>query len=745
MEQITGTVEKVLYQNEENGYAIVRIKINYSDKKMAKYRDILFTNLLSVTCYFDRVPVTGEEIEFIGEFVEGKYGLQLKANKFNRINVDTLESVIAYLSSDYFPGIGKKIAQKIFETLGNSCLEKIRKDKKELDKIADLTEVQKDTIYETLINNQKREKNTLDFIALGFTMQMTQKIISSLSNNEIEEVKKNPYLLIDKVEGIGFQKADKIAYLMGIEKDDPIRVKFCIRYILNMLTFETGNCFIEKNILYNRLTEYIPIEENKFDEYLQLLTGEGKIIVQDNDVYDYYLYEAEGKLSTLIASRIVHNNEKVSKTKINNALKKIKDLRKIEYSPKQEEAIKRVFEEKIMVITGGPGTGKSTIVRGIIDMYKTIYPKSKISEDVYLLAPTGRAAKRLTEVTGEDAQTIHRFLGYDGKFFHNNERNQISAKMVIIDEMSMVDVILASKLFEALTINTKVIIVGDVDQIPSVSPGDVLKDIIKTEKVPTIRLDKIHRQAQDSTIIRLAHEINNGNIPLDIGDIMPDRSFSYLIKETEIIEKLKKTIHKAEDQKMSLLKDIQVLIPMYRGSLGIDNINKILQEEFNPLNESQEEVIFQKQKFRINDKVIQLVNRSEDGVMNGDIGYVESFKYNGSSIVGMYVMFDSGIVEYNKENYEELKLAYAISIHKSQGSEFFTTIIVFSRSYYMMLKRRLYYTAITRAKKYLIMIGDFDALRIAVNNTEYSRNTKLCDKILKALSSYEENCIKNTN
>ncbi len=744
MEKITGTVEKVLYQNEENGYAVIRIKINYSDKKMAKYKDLLYTNLLSVTCYFDRIPVAGEEIEFTGEFVESKYGLQLKASKFSRINTDTLESVIAYLSSDYFPGIGKKIAQRIFETLGNTCLERIRKDKTELDKIEGLTAIQKDTIYEALVNNQKREKNTLDFIELGFTIQMAQRIISSLSNNEIEEVKKNPYLLIDKVEGIGFQKADRIAYLMGIEKNDPIRVKFCIRYILNMLTFETGNCYIDKKNLYTRLLEFSEIEEGKFEEYLKLLISEGKIVVEENDVYDYYLYEAEGKLAALISSRIVHNDGKVSKQKINNALKKIKDLRKIEYSPKQEEAIKRVFEEKIMVITGGPGTGKSTIIRGIIDMYKVIYPKSSITEDVFLLAPTGRAAKRLTEVTGEDAQTIHRFLGYDGKVFRNNERNQRSGKMVIIDEMSMVDVILASKLFEALTTNTKIIIVGDVDQIPSVSPGDVLKDIIKTEKVPTIRLDKIHRQAQDSTIIRLAHEINSGKIPLDIMDKMPDRSFSYIVEDDLIIENLKKIIHKAISQKMTLLKDIQVLIPMYKGPLGIDNINRILQDEFNPLTNS-EEIIYNKQRFRINDKVIQLVNRSEDFVMNGDIGYVESFKYNGSNITGMYVMFDSGIVEYSKENYDELKLAYAISIHKSQGSEFLTTIIVFSRSYYIMLKRRLYYTAITRAKKYLIMIGDFEALRTAVNNTEYSRNTKLCQKILESLSSYEEKLHKFTD
>lgn len=738
MEKLEGTIEKILFKNEENGYAVLRIKLDYTKKKMAKYKDILYTNLLTVTSFFDRFPVIGEQLEFQGDFEESKYGIQFKAQSYSRINEDTLETVIAYLSSDYFPGIGKKIAAKIFEVIGKNCLEKIRKDKNILDKVDGLTLIQKDTIYKGLIDNKKKEKDTLDYINMGFTIQMAQRILTELTKEEIEVAKENPYLLIDKVEGIGFLKADKIALAMGISEHDPLRIKACLKFIIDRMTFETGNCYLEKDKLLITVNKYIKLDSEDYEKYLNILETDGKIYIDESNVYEYSLYESEGKLAAIIASLIIHNHESLNKEVIIDKLEKVKKELKIEYSPKQEEAIINAFIEKIMVITGGPGTGKTTIVEGIIDLYKKLYPSPNLTEEVYLLAPTGRASKRLAEVTKMPAQTIHKFLSYDGKTFHNNENNPINAKLVIIDEMSMVDVVLACKLFSALTNETRIIIVGDVDQIPSVSPGNVLEDIIKTGKIKTIKLDKIHRQAQDSSIIRLAHEVNHGIIPLDLFEKQKDRNFINIDDENIIINSLKKIIYKAIEQNMSIFKDIQVLIPMYKRPLGIDNINNILQEEFNPLNDANNEIVFGKQKFRINDKVIQLVNRNDDNIMNGDIGIVESFIYDENKIIGMFVKFDNGLVEYTKDNYEELKLAYAISIHKSQGSEFNTTIIPFSKSYSIMLKRRLYYTAITRAKKFLIMIGSFEAFKMAVSNTDYSRNTKLKEKILEAINNYEQ-------
>ena len=741
MEKLEGTVEKILFKNEENGYAVLRIKLDFSKKAMAKYRDILYTNLLTITSFFDRFPVIGEQLEFQGDFEESKYGIQFKAQSYSRINEDTLETVIAYLSSDYFPGIGKKIATKIFEIIGKNCLEKIRRDKNELDKIEGLTLIQKDTIYKGLIDNKKKEKDTLDYINMGFTIQMAQRILAELTKEEIELAKDNPYLLIDKVDGIGFLKADKIALAIGIKENDPIRIKACIKYIIDKMTFETGNCYLEKDMLLSTINKYIFLAKEDYEEYLKILQSEGKLFIDETNVYEFSLYEAEGKLAAIIASLIIHNQREIKTKAIIKKLETVKKELNIEYSSKQEEAIINAFIEKIMVITGGPGTGKTTIIEGIIELYKKLYPSPNMTEEVYLLAPTGRAAKRLAEVTKMPAQTIHKFLAYDGKIFHNNENNPINAKLIIIDEMSMVDVILAYRLFSSLTSDARIIIVGDVDQIPSVSPGNVLEDIIKTEKIKTIKLDKIHRQAQGSSIIRLAHEVNHGIIPLDLFEKQSDRNFINLEDESLIINSLKKIIHKAIDQNMSIFRDIQVLIPMYKRSLGIDNINSILQEEFNPLKRTEEEIIFGKQKFRINDKVIQLINRNDENIMNGDIGIIQSFIYDDNRIIGMHVKFDNGLVEYTKDNYEEIKLAYAISIHKSQGSEFNTTIIPFSKSYSIMLKRRLYYTAITRAKKFLIMLGSYDAFKMAVNNTEYYRNTKLKQKILEAIDNYNKEII----
>ena len=383
MEKLEGTIEKILFKNEENGYAVLRIKLDYTKKKMAKYKDILYTNLLTVTSFFDRFPVIGEQLEFQGDFEESKYGIQFKAQSYSRINEDTLETVIAYLSSDYFPGIGKKIAAKIFEVIGKNCLEKIRKDKNILDKVDGLTLIQKDTIYKGLIDNKKKEKDTLDYINMGFTIQMAQRILTELTKEEIEVAKENPYLLIDKVEGIGFLKADKIALAMGISEHDPLRIKACLKFIIDRMTFETGNCYLEKDKLLITVNKYIKLDSEDYEKYLNILETDGKIYIDESNVYEYSLYESEGKLAAIIASLIIHNHESLNKEVIIDKLEKVKKELKIEYSPKQEEAIINAFIEKIMVITGGPGTGKTTIVEGIIDLCKKLYPSPNLTEEVY--------------------------------------------------------------------------------------------------------------------------------------------------------------------------------------------------------------------------------------------------------------------------------------------------------------------------------------------------------------------------
>ena len=393
----------------------------------------------------------------------------------------------------------------------------------------------------------------------------------------------------------------------------------------------------------------------------------------------------------------------------------------------QKEAIKRALLENIMIITGGPGTGKSTVIKGIVDGYIKLRGDDFAMEEIVLLAPTGRASKRLAEVTKKDAKTIHRYLGYvgGGKFQHGPD-NLVNGKLIIIDEMSMVDIILAARLFSALRSDVKVILVGDSDQLPSVAPGEVLCDLIETKEITTVKLDKIHRQAESSTIVSLAHNINSGIIPENLLERQKDRNFIKL-EDNILLDNIIEVVRQAMNKNMSLLKDIQVLVPMYKGALGIEMINNKMQEEFNPLSDYQ--IVFGNKKFRVNDKVIQLVNRTEKGVMNGDIGYVISLDIEKEEVNGLTVLYDFGPVDYEKEELEELALAYAISIHKSQGSEFKTVIIPFTTKYYIMLKRKLVYTAVTRAKEFLIMLGSVEALSMCVNRLELKRKTKLVQKI----------------
>lgn len=735
MENITGIIQRVIFKSDDTGYAVVSIKIDYTNPEMKIYQDYLISNILTVTCYYDRIPIKDEEYSYSGEFVQTKYGIQLKANSYERPNSDTLEAVVTYLSSEYFKGIGKITATKIYETLGSKCLDEIRNDKSVLNLVSGLTTEQKDIIYSVLIENQKQEKTIVDLVRLGFTIAMAKKIQSILKPKEIKIALKNPYYLIDKVEGIGFLKADSIALHNGISKNDPIRLQACLVFLINNYTYETGNCYIEKDYLKERVLETLNkteeiIDNVTFDNILNELENDGKIVIDENNlVYDLAIHHAEEQLAVNIVSRI--KNETINAftdKEIFEALEKTKNDNKIIYSPMQEKAIITALKENIMIITGGPGTGKTTIVKGIIDTYSRLFNSDNVLDEVVLLAPTGRASKRLNEVTHHKAQTIHKFLGFDGKKFAFNEKNQVFARMIIIDEMSMVDILLAYKLFSAIPSDCKIVIVGDVDQIPSVSPGEVLSDIIRTKEITTIYLTEIHRQAKDSTIISLAHSVNQGLIPENILEKQHDRNFIYL-EESKILENIKVIITQALNKNMDILRDIQVLIPMYRGELGIDNVNNFLQDCFNPLKEGEDELITAKQKYRLNDKVIQLINRNEDQIMNGDIGYVSSFVYINGQITGMTVQFETKRVEYIKEEYDQLKLAYAISIHKSQGSEFKTVIIPFTNKYYSMLKRRLYYTAITRAKSFLIMIGNLESLKIASQSIGIRRKTKLTEII----------------
>ena len=741
MDKVRGIVTKITYFDDSNGFGIIKIKLDYKDKEMVKFREFLFSNILTILSNFDRRPILDEEFEFIGEFESSSYGMQLHAKSFKRINDQSKEGIITYLSSEYFPGIGKVIAAKVFDVLGKDCLQLITKDRTILDKV-DITEKQKETIYENLLINQNNETQLVDLLNLGISLRMATKIIATLGSEAYSTISNNPYHLIDLVSGIGFIRADNIAMGMGITKDNPKRLKALIFFVLNNCLNSEGNTYISGNDLYisaiKLANEESPVlNKDNFLELIDELINEKKIVLDSyKDIFAYDIYNNEYLLARMIKQFLQNKETKYTNNNFDECIATVMENNKIEYNEKQLEAIKKAITEPIVIITGGPGTGKSTIIKGIIDTYVLMFNGSELVRNkIALVAPTGRASKRLKEVTKHDAMTIHRLLGYTGgNRFTVTPEVPLDLNLIIIDEISMVDTNLAAYLFSVLTPTTKVVIVGDADQLPSVSPGNVLQDLVNSKEITTIKLDRIHRQAANSSIVSLAHDINHGMLQEDIFDIKHDRQFIQC-HDDNILSQIDKIVTNEMEAGRDLIKDIQVLVPMYKSLVGIDAINHYMQDRFNP---NEDEVIHQGKRLRTNDKVIQLVNRSEKQVMNGDIGYVMYIQKSKGVFEDLAVMYDFGVVHYEKDELDDLSLAYAISIHKSQGSEYPVVIMTFSFKYYMMLKRKLIYTGVTRAKECLYLIGTFDAFRKGIVEMEEDRKTKLVDRIKEVLNSANE-------
>ncbi len=738
LEKLFGIVTKVVFFSEETHFGVVRIRLDYLDNKIVKYRAKLFTNQLTVTCNFERIPIVDEEYDFEGEFITNQYGTQFKASSCNIRNENTLEGIVTYLSSNLFPGIGKITATKIFDALGEDAINILESDPNALDKIEGITEKQKTIIYDNLKEHHITKTVIVGLLNLGITMKTSLKLYNALGEGVVELVKQNPYQLIYLVDGFGFIRADKIAMEVGIKEDSIIRIKALIQYLINIHSRNTGNVYIDYDTLFNDALKevggkYEVIDSEKFDYCLKQLVIEKQIVIEEDNIYDSRIYYAENLLASRIQHMLAYEIElNYDDEDIRRVVDRVSESLNISYNDKQEQAIKASLREKLVIITGGPGTGKSTIIQAIIESFSRLYPNELIKDSIALLAPTGRAAKRLKEITKHESQTIHKFLGYDGEGrFKYGYGQVIDAKIVIVDEFSMVDLALAARLFSALDDDTRVIVVGDVDQLPSVAPGEVLNDLIASKEITTIRLDKIHRQAEDSTIISLAHNLNQGFVPENIQEKKHDRNF-ITMPDKDIMVNLIKVIEQAISSGMDLIKDIQVLVPLYKGEVGINAINQKLQEKFNP--KIKEEIKHTTRVFRVNDKVIQLVNRSEKKVMNGDIGQILNFNYNEGEITGLTVMFDFGSVDYEKDELEDLTHAYAISIHKSQGSEFDLVILPFSYKYYIMLKRKLIYTAVTRAKKFLIMLGNIEALYHGIRGIEEHRKTNLVSRIKNKIS-----------
>lgn len=740
---IKGAIKRINYFQKNSGFTIALFLID--DDSFSKIADITYKKTITIIGNFDREPQIDEEFELIGDFFNDKqYGIEFKLSSFRRLELQSEETIINYLSSDLFVGIGKSTAHKVVQALGTRAIQKIIADASCLEHLG-LSRKQIEVIVDGITKDQINQQALMFYLDGGLTIDLASKIINQIGN-DIDFIKANPYYLMDHIERIGFKKNDAFALKIGIPRNSLVRMKALATYLLKEILYRNGNSYINFDDFVNEINRFYELEGTPFDskvfqQTIKDLEINQQIFIKENPVkivFDYHLYQQERRLSLEIAKLILGTRgpiEKFSSKLIENSYQEISENIGIQLSTQQEEAIKSAFLENIIVITGGPGTGKTTIVKEILNLYNRLINNQKIFEqNVALLAPTGRAAKRLSDSSGLTAATIHRYLGYNGVKFEFDEDNQKTEKLVIVDETSMMDLPLAYQLLISLSPSARLIIVGDVDQLPSIGPGQILKDLIESNKIKVIKLDQIYRQSKGSSIINLANEVNHGLVSPET--LRKSNDFSFIeTPNNNMVNNIIYVLKASLDKGYSIHKDIQVLIPMYKGEIGIDNINKLIQDIVNPLNK-QEELKYHDKAYRINDKIIQLVNRPEYNIMNGDIGYIESFIKGEKEIEGIVAIFDGERVEMDLEMIEDINLAYAITIHKAQGSEFPLVIMPISTMHYIMLKRKLVYTAITRAKQKLIMLGSAETLRLASSRVEMPRKTILKEEIIKLTSSH---------
>lgn len=705
--ELKGTYIQTIFKASDSSFKVIIIKANKEKYTISGN----FPNLEE-----------GLNYKFIGDFVEHiKYGKQFKATNYQK-DEDSINGLINYLASDKFYGIGKKLANNIVKTLGNDALKKISEDKANLDKVKGLTEAKKTLLYETIKNINEIDDIYIALYNLGLTNKMATKLYDEYGINTLAIIKNNPYCLIYDVEGFGFKKADNLALNLGIEKDNPNRIKEAILYCLNELCYKDGNVYIYINDLIKEVNNYLELNVDLINKSLSDLIEKNRIKNINDNIYPNNLYNAEFNCANSLNRLLKYPSKKYDNKLIDDILKDIENKENIKYTNMQKTALQQVLNDKIGIITGGPGTGKTTIVKGIIKLYSKLN-KIKENPDILLLAPTGRAAKRLKESCNLEAYTIHRGLGYDynGQFTYNSD-NFLPYSLIIVDESSMIDIELANKLLSAINPRSSLIFIGDENQLPSVGPGEFLHDLIASNLFKIYRLNEIMRQASNSNIIKLANMVLKQNIDDSIFKAH-DEVFFYNAFPNNFKTLLKKLLDnylaKGND-----LKNIQVLIPLYSGNCGIDEINKFIQDNYN-LNKSIS-LKTKEKTYYVGDKVLQLQNNPEKGIMNGDIGYIIDIF---DDTLG--IDFNGKIVRITRADLENLTLAYAISVHKSQGSEYENVIFPIFNSYSIMLKKKLIYTAITRAKKKLILVGDLTSLKNKIKYKEKLRNSSLINFLIK--------------
>lgn len=727
----SGTIERIIFENPSSFFRILLLNIDDTDADFDDFEIIVTGTMADI--------IEGEDYTFWGNLVQHpKYGEQLKLIRYERAK-PTSKGLVKYFSSDHFKGIGVKTAQKIVDLYGDNTIDKVLAEPEKLHDIVGLSAKNREAFIMKLRQNYGTERVLAKLSEYGISNKLAFQIQDFYKEETLEIVEHYPYQLVEDIQGIGFKIADQLAQSLGIESTAPERFRAGLLHTLLTQSMEKGDTYLEAKELLEHTIELlessrqIELDPNSVADELAHLIEEDKVQNVDTKIFENSLFFAEEGISNnLLRILEKENQNKYEPEKIEAALTHIEEEFAISYDAIQKQAICNAIQHKIFILTGGPGTGKTTVINGIIAVYALLHGLDlHKSQDlpILLAAPTGRAARRMNELTGLPSATIHRHLGMTGDDDTSHLDDYLDADFIIVDEFSMVDTWLANQLLSNISSNSKLLIVGDADQLPSVSPGQVLADLLKIPLLPQTKLEKIYRQGEDSSIVTLASQIQKGVLPPDFTEKKADRS--YFEARSEHIPQMIERIVEAAIRSGIPAQDVQVLAPMYRGQAGIDHINKLMQDLINPA--EKEQLVFEATdgQYRQGDRVIHLVNDAESNVFNGDLGYITDLlpaKYTDSKQDELTINFDGNEIVYQRSEWYKIRLAYAMSIHKSQGSEFPVVILPITSSSHRMLQRNLIYTAITRAKSKLILLGEKSAFAFAVQNTGTTRKTYLKER-----------------
>ena len=731
----SGTIERIIFENPSNFFRILLLDIEDTDAEDFEDFEIIVTGSMADV-------MEGEDYTFWGSLVQHpKYGQQLKISRYERAKPSS-NGLVKYFSSDHFKGIGVKTAQKIVQLYGEDTedtIDKILAEPEKLTQINGLAAKNREAFVAKLRLNYGTEMVLAKLAAYGIPNKLAFQIQDTYKEETLDIVEKYPYQLVEDIQGIGFKIADHLAEELGIQSDAPERFRAGLVHTLLTQSMERGDTYVEARDLLEHTIELlessrqVELNPSLVADELAHLIEEDKVQNVETKIFENSLFFAEeGIKSNLV--RLLEKGEQdcFDADNITAAIQQVEESSGISYDSIQKEAIRQAINQKVFILTGGPGTGKTTVINCIIAVYAQLrgLDLRKVNDlPILLAAPTGRAARRMNELTGLPSATIHRHLGMTGDDDTSHLDDYLDADFIIVDEFSMVDTWLANQLLSNISSQTKLLIVGDADQLPSVSPGQVLADLLQIPTIPQTKLETIYRQSEESTIVTLASQIQKGILPADFTDKKADRS--YFEARNEHIPPMIEKIASAAIRSGIPAQDVQVLAPMYRGPAGIDQINNLMQNLINPV--EKEELTFEAPdcQYRQGDRVIHLVNDAESNVFNGDLGYITDLlpgKYTDSKQDELTIDFDGNELVYQRSEWYKIRLAYAMSIHKSQGSEFPVVILPITKSSHRMLQRNLIYTAITRAKSKLILLGEKAAFDYAAKNTGTARKTYLRER-----------------